>query len=150
MFWISLTKLRRYATGLLLPLLCLAEVPSHPPDPELLTYDEIIQLYQDETPPPELQQKLHNLLTTPFVRNTASEAGVMPLKPGQPQIGKILRVAQWNIERGLEFDAVRFAFSDPRQFNALMEDKGSKSRRRGARRKFARRSAFCSKPICWS
>ncbi len=122
-----LKNLLRYTPAWIVPLLCLAEAPGQPPDPELLTYDEIIQLYQNEDPSPPLRQKLNKLLTTPFVRNTASEAGAMPLKPAQPQIGKILRVAQWNIERGLEFDAIRFAFSDPRQFNALMEDKGSKA-----------------------
>ncbi len=44
-----------------------------------------------------------------------------------PAVGKILRVAQWNIERGLEFDAIRLAFIDSKHFNALMEDKGSKA-----------------------
>ncbi len=96
-------------------------------DPPLLTFDEIKQLYQDDDLPPPLRDKLRTLLTTPFVRNNSSEAGTMPLKPSDPQTGKMLRVVQWNIERGLEFDAVRFAFSDPKKFNALMEDKGSKA-----------------------
>jgi endonuclease/exonuclease/phosphatase family metal-dependent hydrolase len=96
-------------------------------DPPLLTFDEIKRLYQDDDLPPPLRDKLRTLLTTPFVRNNASEAGMMPLKPSDPQTGKMLRVVQWNIERGLEFDAVRFAFSDPKKFNALMEDKGSKA-----------------------
>jgi endonuclease/exonuclease/phosphatase family metal-dependent hydrolase len=96
-------------------------------DPELLTYNEIIQLYQQHDPPPALSDKLHRLLTTPFVHNTASDAGRKPLKPSVPAVGRILRVAQWNIERGLEFDALRLAFTDSRQFNALMEDKGSKA-----------------------
>jgi endonuclease/exonuclease/phosphatase family metal-dependent hydrolase len=42
-------------------------------------------------------------------------------------MGRFLRVAEWNIERGLEFDAVRLAFTDARKFNALMEDKQSKA-----------------------
>lgn len=96
-------------------------------DPGLLTYNEIIQLYQQKDPPPPLSDKLHHLLTTPFVRNTASDAGRSALKPSVPAVGKILRVAQWNIERGLEFDAIRLAFTDSKQFNALMEDKGSKA-----------------------
>ncbi len=125
--WGACNVLRQCITLCVLPFLCSAEMPKQPADPELLTYDEIIQLYQNENPPAPLQQKLNKLLTTPFVRNTASDSGVTPLKPAQPQIGKVLRVAQWNIERGLEFDAVRFAFSDPRQFNALMEDKDSKA-----------------------
>ena len=98
-----------------------------PSDPELLTWDEIIQLYQQEVPPPALNEKLHRLLTTPFVRNTAADAGHTPLKPVVPAVGKILRIAQWNIERGLEFDAIRLAFTDSRAFNGLMEDKGSKA-----------------------
>ncbi len=100
---------------------------ARPADPPLLTFDEIKQLYQDDDLPTPLRDKLRRLLTTPFVRNNASDAGMMPLKPSDPQTGKMLRVAQWNIERGLEFDAVRFAFTDPKKFNALMEDKGSKA-----------------------
>lgn len=108
----------------LIPLSLPAQQPS---DPELLTWDELIQLYQQDVPPPALNEKLHKLLTTPFVRNTAADAGRTPLKPVVPAVGKILRVAQWNIERGLEFDAVRLAFTDSKQFNGLMEDKGSKA-----------------------
>ncbi len=74
-----------------------------------------------------MNDKLHKLLTTPFVRNAASDSGRTPLKPTVPAVGKILRVAQWNIERGLEFDAIRLAFTDSKQFNGLMEDKGSKA-----------------------
>lgn len=94
-------------------------------DPELLTFDELQQLYRQEDPPAPLRAKLRALLTTPFVRNDAWDQGVRPLAPSDPQTGKMLRVAQWNIERGLEFDAVRYAFSDPKKFNDLMEDKGS-------------------------
>src|ERR1700733_6668615 len=96
-------------------------------DPALLTFDEIKQLYQDDELPTPLRDKLRTLLTTPFVRNNASDAGIMPQKPSDPQTGRMLRVAQWNIERGLGFDAVRLAFTDPKKFNALMEDKGSKA-----------------------
>src|SRR5579872_6710828 len=93
----------------------------------LLTYRELIQLYQQDVPPRPLQLKLNHLLTTPFVSNQASAAGRRPLKPVSTELGKFLRVAQWNIERGLEFDAVRLAFTDPRRFTALMESKDSKA-----------------------
>jgi endonuclease/exonuclease/phosphatase family metal-dependent hydrolase len=113
-FWFALA-------GVLLVSACQAA------DPPLLTFDDLIKLYQNDDPPAPVRDKLKGLLTTPFVRNRASEAGAMPLKPNEPGTGKMLRVTQWNIERGLEFDAVRFAFTDPKQFNALMEDKGSKA-----------------------
>jgi len=64
-------------------------------------------MYQQETPPAALAAKLHALLTTPFVSNAATEAGRKPLKPSTSGMGPFLRVVQWNIERGLEFDAVR-------------------------------------------
>src|ERR1700751_3210015 len=108
---------------LLWSVLCDARQPpiQPPSDPELLTWDEIIELYKQEGPPPALNDKLHRLLTTPFLRNTASDSGHKPLKPG-----KILRAAQWNIERGLEYDAIRLAFTDSKRFNGFMEEKGSK------------------------
>jgi len=107
---------------------CESALQAQPPvDPQLLTYEEIVQLYQQEDPPSPLRGKLKKLLTTPFVRNNASDAGKTPLKPSSTEMGSYLRVVQWNIERGLEFDAIRFAFTDPKQFNALMEDKGSKA-----------------------
>ena len=81
--------------------------------PPLLTFDELVQLYQQDVPQPQLQAKLDRLLSTPFVNNEATTSGVEPLKPSSPVIGKFLRVAEWNIERGLEFDAVKSALADP-------------------------------------
>jgi endonuclease/exonuclease/phosphatase family metal-dependent hydrolase len=114
--------------SLIVPCKSALQAQTQPPvDPQLLTYEEIVQLYQQADPPPPVRDKLKKLLTTPFVRNNASDAGKTPLKPSSAEMGSFLRVVQWNIERGLEFDAIRFAFSDPKQFNALMEDKGSKA-----------------------
>ncbi len=36
-------------------------------------------------------------------------------------------MVQWNIERGLEFDAIRLAFTDPKKFAGLMEDRNTKA-----------------------
>ena len=105
---------------------CLAASASQPGGPALLSFDELKQLYADETPPPELQRKLNDLLTTPFVSNDASAQGVQPLKPATPGLGRCLIVAQWNIERGLEFDAIRLALSDSRKFSSLLENRQSK------------------------
>lgn len=112
------------------PLLLVLTFPSlaqPPADPQLLTFDEIVQLYQQEIPPPPLRDKLNKLLTTPFVRNNASDAGRTPLKPSSAGTRKVLRTVQWNIERGLEFDAIRLAFTDPNAFNSLMDEKSSKA-----------------------
>lgn len=102
--------------------------------PELLTYDELVQLYEQETPPAALQSKLGRLLTTPFVSNAASERGAVPLVPDTTRLGRVIRVVQWNIERGLEYDAVRLAFTDAEGFAGLMDSKayprGGEKRRR--------------------
>src|SRR5690348_9109221 len=91
--------------------------------PELLTYDELVQLYEQQAPPAALQHKLNQLLTTPFVSNAASTRGVTPLFPRTTILGPFLRVVEWNIEEGLEYDAIMSAFTDPASFAKLIDAK---------------------------
>ena len=104
-----------------------SNIRSEATGPALLTYAEIVQLYQEVDPPEPLRQNLQELLNTPFVSNWATASGLRPLKPSEAGIGKFLRVAEWNIERGLEFDAVEAAFTDPQKFSHLMDEKDSKA-----------------------
>jgi len=53
-----------------------------------LSYNELIELYQQDVPSESLRNKLNRLLTTPFVSNKATSCGVRPLKASSPQIGK--------------------------------------------------------------
>jgi endonuclease/exonuclease/phosphatase family metal-dependent hydrolase len=94
----------------------LPEALARQPISPLLDYEEILQLYRTETPSPALLGKLSHLLTRPFVSNRASESGQRPVFPESAKLGSFLRVAQWNIDRGLEFDAIRLAFSEPGEF----------------------------------
>ena len=103
--------------GLLIPVAAYAQQTP----PELLTYDELVRLYEQETPPAALQSKLGRLLTTPFVSNAASERGAGPLLPDTTRLGRVVRVVQWNIERGLEYDAIRLAFTDAAGFARLLD-----------------------------
>src|SRR5687768_14394227 len=89
-----------------LPAATAATARSGPP---LLTYDELVNFYEKEIPHEALQSKLEILLTTPFVSNEAATRGVRPLKPRSDQLGAFLRVACWNIERGIELKAIRAA-----------------------------------------
>lgn len=115
-------------------LLMAPEVNARQRAPELLTYDELVQLYEQENPPEALREKLRRLLTTPFVSNAASARGVRPLLPSAAKLGQFLRVVEWNIERGLEYDAVKLAFTDAAGFAKLIDSKahprGSEQRRR--------------------
>jgi len=109
------------------------EVSAQRRAPELLTYDELVQLYEQETLPEALQNKLRLLLTTPFVSNAATARGTRPLLPSTAKLGRFLRVVFWNVERGLEYDAIRLAFTDARGFARLIDSsaypRGSEKRK---------------------
>jgi endonuclease/exonuclease/phosphatase family metal-dependent hydrolase len=92
-----------------------------PPSAELLSYSELVELYERENPSEQLQIKLQNLLTIPFVDNEAFAGGARPLKPRGPGAGRYLRIAQWNIERGLEYEALECLFTDPSRFVSLLD-----------------------------
>lgn len=84
--------------------------------PPLLNYKDLVQLYEEDNPPEDLGRRLTELLNTPFVDNTATSHGVKPLKAIAPGFGKSLRVAMWNIERGLEFESIKAAFTHDEKF----------------------------------
>ena len=80
--------------------------------PTLLTYNELVALYETDPPSPELSNKLTKLLNTPFVNNSV---GTRAIKSTTSD-GDFLRVATWNIERGLEFDAIKAALTNDQRF----------------------------------
>lgn len=84
--------------------------------PSLLTYNELVTLYEENTPQPELASKLQKLLTTPFVHNTVGVRPARAIRTTSPTEGSFLRVATWNIERGIEFDAIRAALTNDQRF----------------------------------
>ena len=84
--------------------------------PAMLSYQELVALGEQETVDPALAAKLHTLLTTPFVNNEAYFNGVKPLRPDLKGMGPSLRLVEWNIERGIEFDKIKLAFTDTQGF----------------------------------
>lgn len=91
-------------------------------NPQLLTYEELVQLYEQPVPAEPLQRKLTALLNTPFVSNAASQRGVKAIKPQSPILGPVLRVAFWNIERGLQYEAIEGALGGSRTYAALLHN----------------------------
>ncbi len=85
-------------------------------NPPLLTFDELVELYEIDTPSQELSNKLNRLLTTPFVSNTVGTRLPRSIKSTSGTQGSFLRIAEWNIERGLEFDAVKAALTNDRRY----------------------------------
>ena len=102
---------RSFISFLLLLLAGYANLQAQTAAPPLLTYNELVQLYEEAEVSPQLAAKLNRLLTTPFVNNT----GLMRPVAATTR-DTFVRVATWNIERGLEFDAVKAALTNDQRF----------------------------------
>jgi hypothetical protein len=85
--------------------------------PELLTFDQLVDLEKNDPSSPALAEKLEHLVTTPFLSNEAYFNGAKPKRPSSPQLGPFLRAICWNIERGIQFDPIRIALSEPEKFD---------------------------------
>jgi len=92
-------------------------------DPELLSFNELVTLSSTAKPEGELASRMNSLLTVPFVHNDATAAGIEPHRPSVENLGPVLRVSQWNIERGLNFDLIRSALTDTNEFERLQGNK---------------------------
>ena len=92
-------------------------------DPRLLSFDELVRLSSTAKPDGPLGARLDNLLTTPFVNNDAAAAGVEPHRPSVEKLGPVLRVASWNIERGLNFELIRAALTDANEFERMASNR---------------------------
>ncbi|MGB7465963.1 MAG: endonuclease/exonuclease/phosphatase family protein [Candidatus Acidiferrum sp.] len=104
-------------------------------EPKLFSYDELVQLSLDQAMSPELAEKLRLLTTTPFVNNEAYLSGARPQAIELPRLGPSLRVALWNIERGLELDYIELFLKDKDAFMAKVqaERKEAKENKKGVR-----------------
>jgi endonuclease/exonuclease/phosphatase family metal-dependent hydrolase len=89
--------------------------------PKLFSYDELVLLSSDQEMSPELVEKLRLITTTPFINNEAYLSGVRPRPLDVPRLGPSLRVAFWNIERGLELDYIELFLSNKDAFLAKIE-----------------------------
>ena len=108
-------------------LFCVCTVSAQQSGPPLLTYNDLVALYENEVPPEDLAARLNRLLTTPFVNNSAGMRG--PKAGARSDFGKrFIRVATWNIERGLEFEALKAALTNDQRFfrRLTVAERGSK------------------------
>ena len=91
--------------------------------PEFLSFDELVEAEQKDPLPPELAKKLETLVTTPIVSNEAYYEGAKPKHPASPELGPYLRAILWNIERGIQFDPIRIALSEPDKFDQVLAER---------------------------
>jgi len=90
--------------------------------PKLLTFDELVQLQKKDKPSAELTTRMDQLLHTPFMSNEAYFAGSKPIRPSSEALGSFIRATMWNIERGLEFEGIRIALTEPDKFGKFIEE----------------------------
>jgi endonuclease/exonuclease/phosphatase family metal-dependent hydrolase len=121
----------RHAIAALALILCISAFPARaqehgvqphealPEDPGLLSFDDLVTLSSTAKPDGQLAARLRNLLTTPFVHNDTTAAGVEPHRPEVANLGPVVRVGFWNIERGLNFDLIQAALTDTSEFERL-------------------------------
>jgi endonuclease/exonuclease/phosphatase family metal-dependent hydrolase len=100
-------------------------------EPKLFSYEELVQLSLDQPLTPELTEKLRVVTTTPFVNNEAYYAGARPRPLDVKGLGPTLRVACWNIERGLELDDIQLFLTDKDRFMAKVEEERKKAKESG-------------------
>jgi endonuclease/exonuclease/phosphatase family metal-dependent hydrolase len=91
--------------------------------PELLTFDELVQLEKTDDPDANLAARLNQLLHTPFISNEAYFTGAKPIRPSTDALGPFIRATMWNIERGNELDGIKIALTEPDKFGKYIEQK---------------------------
>ncbi len=88
-------------------------------NPDLLSFDELAVLASTAKPEGTLAARLSALLNTPFVHTETATAEIQPHRPSVKGLGIVLRVGLWNIERGLNFELIQSALTDPTEFLRL-------------------------------
>lgn len=102
-------------------------------EPALFSYDELVQLSKAEELPAPLAEKLHTLTTTPFINNEAYLNGARPEPIEVTRLGPTLRVAFWNIERGLELDEIELLLRDLDAFMQKVQVEREQAKKNGKR-----------------
>lgn len=82
-------------------------------NPDLLSFDDLVALASTAKPEAPLAGRLDVLLKTPFIHTETAMGKIKPKQPIAANLGPILRVGEWNIERGLNLDLIESAPADP-------------------------------------
>lgn len=116
---VPLVFLRCAVAVVVLGAFCVGTIASDIAPPQTFSYSELIDLYDKDSLSPKMKAKLSLLLTTPFVVNDYPNTSRTFSR--SMFLGSYIRVASWNIERGLEYDAIEAAFGDAAKFEAMLD-----------------------------
>lgn len=93
--------------------------------PDRLTFSELQILASEDPPPPGVREHLDRVLSEPVIDNQPSLSGAAPKRPEVPGIGPVLRIAEWNVNHGLNEPAIRLALTDAARFERAARTQAS-------------------------
>lgn len=82
------------------------------------SYDELKLLYHQDQLDERLSKKLEILLTTPVVKNSFTSR--VSLQQSRA-LGAFIRVAHWNIQRGIEFEVIKALLTNDPAFVSMLD-----------------------------
>ncbi|MEW5820802.1 MAG: endonuclease/exonuclease/phosphatase family protein [Cyanobacteriota bacterium] len=92
---------------------------------DTLKYDDLLDISDDGNMSEEVKNKVNYVLNNPVVDNTIMNSEI-EIKQNKP-LGKFIRAASWNIERGIEFDGIVDIFKNPAPLLKELEKTNSKN-----------------------
>ncbi|MEW5818879.1 MAG: endonuclease/exonuclease/phosphatase family protein [Cyanobacteriota bacterium] len=89
-----------------------------------ITYDELVTISEGNALAPELQVQVDYVLNNSVVDNTISKDS--SVKNNNKVLGDFIRVASWNIARGIHLDKIIKIFNEPEEMARLIEEQNPK------------------------
>lgn len=91
-------------------------------EPEWLTFDELLRISENPDGDDAIKEKLDRLLKTPLISNEAWLDGARPGRQVNPEMGQILRVATWNVEKSLHVGKLIQALEEPAEYDGMIQE----------------------------
>jgi len=95
-----------------------------------LSFQELVTAATVDPLPPDVQRKLDTLLSEPFISNEATLRGAKPKRPEAGRLGPVLRIAEWNINRGENQREITLALTNAEKFEAAVRATGKVGRKK--------------------
>lgn len=86
-----------------------------------LSFNELVNLSKNQYPDGELGYKLQYILNTPIVNNSINPHSKIVDK-SSADMGKFIRIAQWNIARGINYENIKLLLSEPEKLTDKIKE----------------------------
>lgn len=86
-----------------------------------LSFDDLVKLSKSQTYYGDLRSRLNYVLYNPIIDNSLGNENNIKIN-NDKRIGDFVRVASWNVDRGLNFDYIKLLFSSPNEMMKKISD----------------------------